>query len=455
MSDLDAKEFLAEYEKNKFPQEFLAKYEPLECLSQNELSETLLVKDVHTGTHYVCKCYSKDKRPVNEADQEMLKALSCDGVPALVDSFEFDDTVCIIRQYVEGDSLQRMLQWGNLSEEPIISIAVQLCDILSCLHGHMPPIIHRDIKPSNVIVQDGKAALIDFGISRTFDAQAEADTTQLGTREYAPPEQYGFSQTDNRTDIYSLGVLLRYALTLSTKPSVIANKRLDKIVKKCTSLAPEGRYASMQALKRDLLRALPQAVKRRRLRLAVILIIVIAAAAIGVHQYIEYKNRNIWPVTTPAYISSQEQIDQSVQLMNDAYHTDMFSVSDDIAGMGYLRDLLTGVFEFDEAYTHTLPPDGSIPGENEDYFLPWGFGEDDTIPRDILVYVVVKTYWPEVVTDWSSLKEDTGEYPGVRVANAFAEENNLLDGMNKYDHITFGEVAIVYANAEKLYQSMK
>lgn len=455
MTSTDVKDFIAEYDKHKFPQQFLEKYEPIECLSQSELGETLLVKSIKTNDRYVCKCYNKDCHPVIEAESEILKEMSCAGIPAYIESFTIEGILYIVREYVEGQSLQKLLQRGKMSEKEAISTALQLCDILACLHGLNPPIIHRDIKPSNIIINEGKVYLIDFGISRAFDKEAQTDTICLGTREYAPPEQYGFSQTDNRTDIYSFGVLLRFILTGGTKPCDIHNKRLDRIVKKCTSLAPEGRYISAQAVKKDLLQALPQAVKRRRTIAVVLALVIVAAVGFGIHKYQEYQERNIWPVDTPAYIPSQDQVNESVDFLNGLYNTDMFSASDDMAGVGYLRDLLVGVYGFDDDYAHALPPDGSIPAENDAYFLPWGLADDDSVHRDILTYVVVKTFWPDLVADWSILKDDTGQYPGVRIAGSFAEENNLLEGMNRFDHLTFGDIAIVYANAQRIYDSAK
>jgi len=455
MTSTDAKDFFEEYDKNKFPQQFLEKYDPIECLSQSDLGETLLVKSIKTNNQYVCKCYNKDCHPAIEAESETLKKMSCAGIPAYIESFAIEGMLYIVREYVEGESLQKILRREKISEKEAISTALQLCDILTYLHELNPPIIHRDIKPSNIIINDGKVTLIDFGISRAFDKDAQTDTICLGTREYAPPEQYGFSQTDNRTDIYSFGVLLRFILTGSTIPSAIPNKHLDRIVKKCTSLAPEGRYISAQAMKKDLLQTLPQAVKRRRTIAIVLALVIVAAVSFGIHKYQEYRERNIWPVNTPAYIPSQDQVNESVEYLNGLYNTDMFLASDDMAGVGYLRDLLVGVYGFDDDYAHALPPDGSIPAENDAYFMPWGLADDDSVHRDILTYVVVKTFWPEVVADWSILKDDTGQYPGVRIAGSFAEEHDLLQGMNRYDHLTFGDIAIVYANAQRIYDTVK
>ena len=119
-----------------------------------------------------------------------------------------------------------------------------------------PPVIHRDIKPQNIILSDdGLATLIDFGISRYYDKNARSDTVCFGTQEFAPPEQYGFSQTDCRADIFSLGVLLGWMLTGRTSDFVIPDRRLARIVKKCTAFSPKDRYSSVAAVRRALVNA--------------------------------------------------------------------------------------------------------------------------------------------------------------------------------------------------------
>jgi serine/threonine protein kinase len=134
-------------------------------------------------------------------------ALQC--LPKFKAAFENNRVLLTVRTYIEGVPLDHFVKKCALSETQIIALCVQLCDILSYLHGQDKPIIHRDIKPQNIIVQpDGTIVLIDFDIARQYREDAETDTQCFGTRLYAPPEQYGFSQTDCRADIYSLGVLL-------------------------------------------------------------------------------------------------------------------------------------------------------------------------------------------------------------------------------------------------------
>lgn len=137
-------------------------------------------------------------------------------------------------------------------------IALQLCDILSYLHEQAPPLIHRDVKPENILLRgDGTVALIDFGIARFYNGQNEKDTRVMGTEHFAPPEQYGYRQTDGRSDIYALGMVLGWMLTGSVRREeyeTIADGSLRRIVKKCTAFSPEERFSTAAEVKKALQR---------------------------------------------------------------------------------------------------------------------------------------------------------------------------------------------------------
>lgn len=260
-----------------FPEGFLAAYDQLECMACGHGTETFLVARKDTAQLYVAKCYDKSvHRTVHESD--ILKGLRHEGLPLIADEFQNDQTVCIIREYIAGMALDQYICEHRPTVSRVIDLCVQLCDILTCLHSQKPPVIHRDVKPQNVIVRDdGTVALIDFEISRIYDAQAGADTQLIGTRYFAPPEQFGFSQTDARTDIYSLGVLLCWMLTgcVDAKAADIQDRSLAAVVRRCTAFAPEKRFASADAVKRALLKAQKNLThgRARGLRLAVIAIL--------------------------------------------------------------------------------------------------------------------------------------------------------------------------------------
>ena len=124
---------------------------------------------------------------------------------------------------------------------------MELCQALTILHSN--EIIHRDIKPENIIVtQEGDVKLIDFDISRIGNNNAKKDTVILGTTGFAAPEQYGIAQTDERSDIYSIGILINVMLTGDHPSKKMCKGKWQKIVNKCTKINPDERYQSVKEL---------------------------------------------------------------------------------------------------------------------------------------------------------------------------------------------------------------
>lgn len=250
-------EFLSGFDDSRYPDAFLQDYEAMECLSSGPLGETLLVRSRRTGTYFVAKCYADQSLLPRSTEGELLKRLHHCGLPAFTGEYRNDRMLCVVREYAKGIPLDKLAEGKRSEERQIISIGLKLCDILTYMHGQTPPVIHRDIKPQNIIVgEDGEIKLIDLGISRAYDKSARNDTVLEGTQEFAPPEQYGFSQTDNRSDLFSLGVVLCWLLTGETDvgkaASRIPNRRLAHIVKKCTSFAPKDRYPRAESVRRAL-----------------------------------------------------------------------------------------------------------------------------------------------------------------------------------------------------------
>lgn len=243
------------FEETLYPEGFLAEYDQLECLAHGHGTETFLVGGKSDASLYVAKCYDKSVyRDIHEGD--ILSKLHFSGLPVYKATFENNRVLVTVRTYIKGIPLDQLTKKDVLPEAQAIAFCVQLCDILGYLHGQEKPVIHRDIKPQNIIVQpDGTIALIDFDIARQFSENADSDTQFFGTRLYAPPEQYGFSQTDCRTDIYSLGILLRFLLTGSEReqPDKPLSKPVKRVIDRCTAFSPRDRFASVASVKKALL----------------------------------------------------------------------------------------------------------------------------------------------------------------------------------------------------------
>jgi tRNA A-37 threonylcarbamoyl transferase component Bud32 len=291
MGRTDVTDFLNEFDENGFPPDFLDDYELLECLSHNEINETFLIKSRTDGAKRIVKCYRKDSYVAEDTESDILSQLHHEGLPQYVSSYENDDAVFVIREFVTGVSLDEYMDGRVLSLNEVLSISKQLCDILAYLHGQKPPIIHRDIKPGNIIINNGKITLIDFSISRKYSNEATADTIYIGTKEFSPPEQFGFSQTDNRSDIYAFGVLLCYLLTGGTDlkriGQTVENKRLRRIIMKCTAFSPDRRYKDIGALKRAL-RDLEGIRRYKKHLIAAAAVIVVLSAGIPIYNM--YRN---------------------------------------------------------------------------------------------------------------------------------------------------------------------
>ena len=163
----------------------------------------------------------------HEAD--LLVQLRHPNLPDVSDFFEEGGKAYLVMEYVEGKTLEKEQEdiGGPIDEKVVMDWGLQLCDVLDYLHTRPQPIIFRDMKPSNVMLtQSGQIKLIDFGIARVFKSTAAKDTTSLGSRGYAPLEQYGRGQTDARSDMYALGATL-YDLLTNSVPADAPTRRIN------------------------------------------------------------------------------------------------------------------------------------------------------------------------------------------------------------------------------------
>lgn len=187
-------------------------------------------------------CIIKERNLNTAPLYQILKNEDMPYIPEIYRLVEFEGKLFIVEEYIPGLTLEELLQYnGNFSEKDTADIMRQMCEILMILHAYN--IIHRDIKPSNIMLtKDGVIRLIDFGISRIAKDDSDTDTKYLGTRGYAPPEQFGFGQTDARSDIYSLGVLTQRLLGKDY------HGWLKEIINRCTQFDPENRYNTAEEL---------------------------------------------------------------------------------------------------------------------------------------------------------------------------------------------------------------
>ncbi len=189
-------------------------------------------------------------------------------LPRIYDVHERDDATIVIMEYVSGCTLHDKVYESDASVELAAEIFGPLCDGVIELHeGFSSPLIHRDLKPSNVIVSEGGLTIIDFGIARIYHEDAQTDTAPFGTRAYAPPEQFGFGQTDERSDIYALGAVLYYLLCERNPspaeqtqgfPALAALPSLQAVVRRACAFDPAARYQHVRDLKAAFLEALDQ-----------------------------------------------------------------------------------------------------------------------------------------------------------------------------------------------------
>lgn len=210
------------------------KQEEIKLLKQSEKSSVYLVREQGGERLYIRKTLQG-----RHSVYSILQGLTHPYLPKIYEVTVDGDTTTVIEEYIEGQTVGSL----ELTEKQCRAVVKELCDVLAFLHGK--GIIHRDIKPSNILLaKDGHIRLIDFDAARMPKEDLEQDTMQLGTRGYAPPEQYGFAQTDERADIYALGVTVKQLLG-----DRAGKVRYRRCLSKCMNLDPDKRYRDMQQVK--------------------------------------------------------------------------------------------------------------------------------------------------------------------------------------------------------------
>ena len=198
----------------------------LYAISQGGMGTVYKVRRVSDSTHWVMKemtekAFSRGDRTGAvvefQKDAELLRGLRHENLPRIADLFAFNRRYYVIMEFIEGTTLGELLNShsGPLPEKDVVGWGGQLCKVLGYLHTCKPPIIYQNLKPYSVMLETttGHVKLIGFGIARHFKGGTSNDTFRLGTRAYAPPEQYGRVESDARADLYALGATLHHLLT--------------------------------------------------------------------------------------------------------------------------------------------------------------------------------------------------------------------------------------------------
>lgn len=228
----------------------LSAYKEITALGKHE--NVWLVYEESQGKVYVKKCLEVFNRKI----YEWLKDVSNPHIPHILLCEEDKEKLYIIEEYINGKTLEEYLESaGCLTEEETLPILIGLAQALSFLHRQNPPVIHRDVKLSNVILSsDGVVKLIDYNAARYYGMGMTQDTKLIGTASYAAPEQFGFAQTDARTDIYAFGVVMNYLLTGEHVRHRLYEGRWGKVILRCTHMDPEKRFQKIEQVEAAIVR---------------------------------------------------------------------------------------------------------------------------------------------------------------------------------------------------------
>lgn len=223
-------------------------------LFETESKQVLLVYHPIERKYYVQKLI---KKPYTIGIYETLMIHPHSNLARIYAVDEIGEKLSVVEEFINGCTLEYELSASEISEENCIQIMQQLMDVCGHLHKQDPSIIHRDIKPSNILMLQNQIKLIDFEIARKYEVNQCKDTVILGSVGYAAPEQYGFSQSDPRTDIYAIGIVLNELLTNEKPTKIKAKGGYSKIVSTCTHMDPQQRYQSIEMLRQAFDKAIP------------------------------------------------------------------------------------------------------------------------------------------------------------------------------------------------------
>lgn len=227
--------------KEEYLSNLLKTYSLVSVLSDKNGCRVLRLRNKQLKKDLIARIYDTIQPTYNE-----LCTVNCENLPLIYDTITLSDGQAVLEEYISGVTVGDVMLGGKYRYLGAKRVLISVCNALSVLHERS--IIHRDLKPENVMISDdGRVILIDFNAARQM-TNATKDTVVMGTVGYASPEQLGLSQSDPRTDIYALGVMLNVMLT-GKHPSIeIAKGKAGKIVRKCTHLNADERFQTVEQL---------------------------------------------------------------------------------------------------------------------------------------------------------------------------------------------------------------
>lgn len=191
---------------------------------------------------YVMKKIQPEDVPV----YKKLKKINNKNIAKIIGFFEYKGYLWVKREYVQGKTIEKYVEENNKRDDNTADkIFLQIISGLKDIHK--VGVVHRDLTPKNIIInKDGVAVIIDFGISRLEKENKNTDTEILGTPGYAAPEQFGFSQTTNKSDIYALGVLMNYFKTGKLPNEELAQGKYREIIRNCIQMDSNNRFSDVE-----------------------------------------------------------------------------------------------------------------------------------------------------------------------------------------------------------------
>ena len=258
------------------------RYEIIEELGRGGMGNVYKVEDTRVNAEIALKlikpAIASDKRMIERFRNELktTRMISHRNVCRMFDLGEDKGAYFITMEYVSGEDLRSFIhRVGQLPAGKAIAISKQVCDGLA--EAHRLGVVHRDLKPSNIMIdKDGNARIMDFGIARSLETKGITGAgMMIGTPEYMSPEQVEGKEVDQRSDIYSLGVILYEMMTGQVPfdgetPLAIALKHktempkdprelnaqipqdLGRVILRCLEKEKEKRYQSAEEVRSEL-----------------------------------------------------------------------------------------------------------------------------------------------------------------------------------------------------------